>query len=137
MNGKESAMAKMVIVATRLDANEELASALRGAGHEVSRAGAMSQVQGADVVFAEPGLFAAAPASPAPDVPVVVTAAPDQIGTAIDALRLGGAYDLLRVPCASEEIDLTVWRALRCQQLLRENAALRTAAGQEPSTDPL
>src|SRR5205809_7879942 len=78
MNGKESAMAKMVIVATRLDANEELASALRGAGHEVSRAGAMSQVQGADVVFAEPGLFAAAPAAPAPDVPVVVTATPDQ-----------------------------------------------------------
>src|SRR5207253_7647732 len=95
MNGKESAMAKMVIVATRLDANEELAAALRGAGHEVSRAGAMSQVQGADVVFAEPALFAAAPAAPAPDVPVVVTAAPEQVASAIDALRLGGAYDLL------------------------------------------
>jgi DNA-binding NtrC family response regulator len=130
-------MAKMTIVSGR-GQDQELAAVLRGAGYEVSRAGSMSEAaSGGDVVFAEPELFAAGPAAPG-DVPVIVTAlADDQVPAAIDAVRAGGAYDMLRLPSSPVEIELTAWRALRCQQLMRDNAALRQAAGQQPSTDPL
>jgi DNA-binding NtrC family response regulator len=124
----------MVIVAT--EQYSDLADALRGAGHDVRHASSMSDVSGCDVVFAAPAEFAFGPAAPG-DVPVIVTTAPEQVPAAIDAVRSGGAYDMLRLPSSPDEIELTAWRALRCQQLMRENAILRAAAGQEPSSDPL
>jgi DNA-binding NtrC family response regulator len=130
-------MAKMVIVG--INGNEaELTEALRGAGHEVVRASAMSEVDGGgEVVFASPDAFASGQAAPG-HVPVVVTASGEtQMAGAIDAVRDRGAYDVLSLPATPLEIELTAWRALRCGQLMRENAALRVAAGQEPTADPL
>ena len=134
-------MAKMVIVVgTNGVSNEaELTEALRGAGHEVVRSDSVSNVDGGmfDVVFAAPETLANGPAAPG-DVPVVVTAAGEQqLASAIDAVRSRGAYDVLGLPASALEIELTAWRALRCGQLMRENAQLRTAAGQEPNADPL
>ena len=134
-------MAKMVIVVgTNGVANEtELTEALRGAGHEVVRTESIGTVDGAaaDVVFAAPAVFAdGLPVSG--DVPVVVIAVGDQqMAGAIDAVRSRGAYDVLSLPASPLEIELTAWRALRCGHLMRENASLRAAAGQQPNADPL
>jgi DNA-binding NtrC family response regulator len=140
-------MAKMVIVATDgFSSEQELTEALRGAGHEVTRVGSLSGVSetagAADVVFADAQFFAdnaaaGTPAAPG-DVPVIVTAgSAEQMPAAVDAVRNRGAYDVLQLPAPATEIELASWRALRCQQLMRENAALRAAAGQEPNADPL
>ncbi len=138
-------MAKMVIVGsngtngTESNNSEQLTEALRGAGHEVNRIGSMSEIAhiAADVVFADPSAFASGPAAPG-DVPVIVTAnSEEQLLAAIDAVRTQGAYDVLQLPAPSTEIELASWRALRCQQLMRENAVLRAATGQEPTADPL
>ena len=131
-------MAKMTIVATTNEAEEELGAVLRGAGHDVRRAESMSEIAaGDDVVFVSPAQFSNGPAAPG-DVPVIILApAADQVPAAIDAVRAGGAYDVLRLPSSPEEIELAAWRALRCQQLMRENALLRHATGQQPNNDPL
>jgi len=134
-------MAKMVMIGgTGQSGDNEaaLTEALRGAGHEVVRACALSDIDGAtDVVFAAPEAFAEGQGAPG-GVPLVVTAAGDaQLASAIEAVRDRGAYDVLGLPASPLEIELTAWRALRCGQLMRENASLRTAAGQEPNADPL
>ena len=137
-------MAKMVMIGGtgQLAGDNEaaLVEALRGAGHEVLRAGALSDIDGgtsADVVFAAPEVFANGQAAPG-GVPLVVTAAGDaQLASAIEAVRDRGAYDVLSLPASPLEVELTAWRALRCGQLMRENASLRAAAGQEPNADPL
>jgi DNA-binding NtrC family response regulator len=139
-------MAKMAIVTTGSQSDQDLFEALTAAGHEVSTAPAMSAVSRGSsdgdgggslgVVFASASAFASGPAAPA-DVPVIITAEGGQIADAIDAVRRGGAYDLLRLPTSPDQIELTAWRALRCQQIMRENAVLRAQTGQEPAADPL
>jgi DNA-binding NtrC family response regulator len=136
-------MAKMVMIGGGTgqggDNDAALTEALRGAGHEVIRAGALSDIDTAttDVVFAAPQVFADGQGAPG-GVPLVVTAAGEaQLASAIEAVRDRGAYDVLGLPASPLEIELTAWRALRCGQLMRENATLRAAAGQEPNADPL
>jgi len=115
-------MARIVVVAGT-DAGYKVADVLGAAGHEVARAQAVAESAGADVMFVECWLFATG--TPPADVPVVVLASTDALAAAVDAVQQGGAYDLLRVPSTADEMRLVAQRAVRHQQLVRENAALR------------
>jgi hypothetical protein len=117
-------MARIVIVAGT-DAGQDVAAALSAAGHQIVRAESLAApavaAQG-DVIFIEPWLYAA-DQTPS-DVPVVLLTNADGIASAVEAVK-NGAYDLLRVPCTREEVRLVAQRALRYDELVRENEQLR------------
>ena len=146
-------MARIVIVAGT-EAGQDVATALTSAGHEVVQAPTVAQAlepaggtgqpetaggeaagdeaAGADVLcdvlFVECWLQGTG-AMPA-DVPVVLMAPADALSAAVEGVRTGGAYDLLRMPCSADEIRIVAERALRYQELLDENHRLR---GQLPA----
>ena len=127
-------MAKIVIVAGT-EAGQDVAGALASAGHEVIRAGTVADGAnvGGDVLFVECWLYATG--SVAADVPVVLIAPSDALTAAVEGVVKGGAYDLLRTPSTADEIRIVARRALRYQELVRENRQLREQLGQaEPAS---
>ena len=121
-------MARIVIVAGT-DAGQDVAAALSAAGHQIVRAESLSAPAVAsqgDVIFIEPWLYAA-DATPG-DAPVVLLTNADAVPSAVEAVK-NGAYDLLRVPCTRDEVRLVAQRALRYQELVRENEQLRQQLG--------
>jgi DNA-binding NtrC family response regulator len=119
-------MARIVVVAGT-DAGYKVADVLAAAGHDVARAQALDEASGAEALFVESWLYAtgSATAAAAADVPVIIITSSDALAAAVDAVRSGGAYDLLRVPSTADEMRLAAARALRHRQLVRENAELR------------
>lgn len=141
-------MARIVIVAGT-EAGQDVASALTSAGHEVVQAPTVAQAfqpageagqteaagsdaagDGAtsgdvlfDVLFVECWLQGTG-TMPA-GVPVVLMAPGDALSAAVEGVRTGGAYDLLRMPCSADEIRIVAERALRYQELVDENQRLR------------
>ncbi|MBI5279037.1 MAG: sigma-54-dependent Fis family transcriptional regulator [Burkholderiales bacterium] len=63
-----------------------------------------------------------------PDVDVIMMTGLSEIGTAVQAMKLG-AFDYLPKPFDPEELRLAVERALERQRLLRENRTLKSEAG--------
>src|SRR5215213_4990492 len=122
-------MARIVIVAGT-DAGQDVAAALSAAGHQIVRAESLTApavASQADLVFIEPWLFAAG-ATPG-DVPVILLTNGDAVPAAVEALKTGGAHDILRVPCSRDEIRLVAERAIRFHQLKQENQQLRQQVG--------
>ncbi len=64
----------------------------------------------------------------APDVPVIVLTAHQDVQTVVQAMRQG-AYDYLAKPCDPDKIVVTVTRAVQHLGLLTEVHALRSALG--------
>src|SRR5688572_18696931 len=123
-------MARIVIVAGT-DAGQDVAAALSAAGHQVVRTDSLSSQSASqgEVIFVEPWLYAA-DNTPA-DAPVVMLTSNEALPAAVQAVSNGGAYDLLRVPCTSDEVRIVADRALRYQQLAAENRHLREQFGQQ------
>ena len=123
-------MARIVIVAGT-EAGQDVAAALSAAGHQIVRAESLAEpavaTQG-DVIFIEPWLYAA-DATPS-DVPVILLTNSESVAGAVEAVKTGGAYDILRVPGTRDEIRLAAQRALRHHQLVSENQQLRQQLGQ-------
>jgi DNA-binding NtrC family response regulator len=122
-------MARIVIVAGT-EAGQDVAAALMSAGHEIVRAQTAAEVAGmngaaADVLFVECWLQGTGGATTPADVPVVLIAPQDALTAAVEGVNQGGAYDLLRTPCSADEVRIVARRALRYQELLNENRALR------------
>lgn len=141
-------MARIVIVAGT-EAGQDVATALTSTGHEVVQASTVAQAiepageagqpeaagsdaagDGAaagdvlfDVLFVECWLQGTG-TMPA-GVPVVLMAPGDALSAAVEGVRTGGAYDLLRMPCSADEIRIVAERALRYQELIDENQRLR------------
>ena len=122
-------MARIVIVAGT-DAGQDVAAALSAAGHQIVRAESLAApgvASQGDRVLIEPWLFAAG--STPLDVPVVMLTNGDAVPAAVEAVKSGGAFDILRVPSSRDEIRTVVERALRVDQLWRENQNLRQQLG--------
>lgn len=66
------------------------------------------------------------------DLPVVLMTAFGTIETAVNAMKMG-AFDYVTKPFQGDEIVITVKRACRHAELVRENALLRATASPSPS----
>jgi DNA-binding NtrC family response regulator len=69
-----------------------------------------------------------------PDVDVIMITGLSEIGTAVQAMKLG-AFDYLPKPFDPDELKLVIHRALERRQLLRESLDLKTESGAKYSFD--
>ena len=65
-----------------------------------------------------------------PSIPVVMISGHGNIETAVSAIKLG-AYDFIEKPFKTDQLLLTVARAIEAAELRRENEELRLRAGRE------
>jgi len=132
LDGKESAMAKIVIVSNGTEPTAPLFDALAAAGHEVTRAPSLAEVSG-DVLYIDSPLFRASESAAAAlaDTSVVVLTSAEELGDAMESVK-AGAIDVLRLPASAEEIELSLHRALRFGKLIRENDAMRGGFAPQP-----
>lgn len=71
-----------------------------------------------------------------PDLSVIIMTAYGTIQTAVKAMR-EGAYDYVTKPFSKEELLITVQRAIKNLEILRENVYLKEELGLHPSSNPL
>ncbi|MBI3811225.1 MAG: sigma-54-dependent Fis family transcriptional regulator [Nitrospirae bacterium] len=71
-----------------------------------------------------------------PDLSVIIMTAHGTIQTAVKAMR-EGAYDYVTKPFSKEELLITVQRAIKNLEILRENVYLKEELGLYPSSTPL
>lgn len=71
-----------------------------------------------------------------PDLTVIITTAYGTIETAVTAMR-EGAFDYVMKPFSKEELLITVQRALKHRELLRENVYLKEELGFQQDAIPL
>lgn len=71
-----------------------------------------------------------------PDLTVIITTAYGTIETAVRAMR-AGAFDYVMKPFSKEELLITVQRALKHRQIVRENVYLKEELGFQPGAPPL
>jgi DNA-binding NtrC family response regulator len=84
----------------------------------------MPQVEGIDVLRA---------LQEVPEVPqVIVMTGFGQVGTAVEAMKLG-AYDYLTKPARIEELDVVIRKAAEKGRLIRQNVVLRAQLAPEPA----